>query len=706
MPRRHTIVALIAGLTLTAVVAAAPADAAVTSIPCITALDQFECATITVPQSRSGVVSGTARLQMIKLPAQEGPRLGTLLVLAGGPGQSSTLVLPSVAEMLSGANRYDIIAIDQRGTGFSEPLTCLSLGRATRWDGADATTDKPITTCANDLGAGRATYTTQEAAADIDAVRDELGLSTVTLFGVSYGTKLAMAYAAAYPTRVDGMLLDSMLPVDQPAAFDTESTAAMRRSLQQICANGRCRGFLPTPVSSTKRLVDQLAAEPINDIYMAPGFFPGDEPTTLKVKVTPTTLYETFFAGDFNQFIYTQMPGAIASARRGDNAMLVRMQASAGILKLFREATRKHVAKRTGSRQRASSEFSDALYFATTCEDLAPPWTRGTALGARQPGIDAAAAAIADSAFLPFDRTTVKNNSSATYCRGWPESDPQPTLSPALPDVPALVLNGSLDVRTPTSWARSAVAGMPRAQLVEIPNSGHSVTGTDISGCALSLARRFLIYRTTSGKCKQTTPDVPVQEPAPLTVGSVRPLRGSCRRVKRSRCRGVRKSLTAGYLAVRDAMDQWVIGGMPLGVGLRSGSFSVGSEFLDELFDDEYGFKREDERVNAQGMVERIDLDFYSHVLGVMVDGSLTFPSYPRAGGTLSVYDDSGRRWRMSIRGLLAYDMHDDALTITARSGKRVVTLRTGGSASRARRSAVARPSRLRRSLGFGLTRP
>lgn len=704
LPRR-LITSILSALALMAVLGAANASAAVTPIPCITALDQFECATVTVPQSRSGTVTGDAHIQMIKLPAQEGPRLGTLLVLAGGPGQSSTLVMPAIAGMFRGANRYDIVAIDQRGTGFSEPLTCLSLERATRWDGADPATDQPITTCANDLGAARATYTTQEAMADIDAVRAELGVDAMTLFGVSYGTKLAMAYAAAYPTRVSGMLLDSMLPVNEPSAFDTASTAAMRRSLDQVCAKSRCRKFLPNPVGATAKLVARLESDPIKTTVALPSFEPGGESEIVKLKVTPTSFYESFFAADFNQFIYTQIPAAVASARRGDDAMLVRLQATSTILAEFRATQQKRIAKRLGKTARAT-EFSSSLFFATTCEDAVPPWPRGAALGTRQPSIDAAAAAIADDVFLPFDRKTVKNNSNATYCRGWPESNPQPTLSAALPDVPALVLNGSLDVRTPTTWARTAVAGMPRAQVVEVPNVGHSTTGTDASECALSLARRFLIYRATSGRCKTTTPAVPVQDPAPLSVGAVQPLSGSCRGARGARCRSLRKTATAGYMAVRDAMSQWVVGAIPAGIGLRSGSFIAWSEDLEMLFDEMFGFKQNAQDVTEGGMVDSIRLDYYSHVSGVSVDGRFYFSGYPRAGGTLSMYDESGRRWRLTVRGLLAYDWRDDQLTITAKSGKRKVTLQTAGHGTAAKRSRVVKPVRLRRTFGFGLTRP
>lgn len=682
----------------------APSQAAVTEVPCEFKIDQLECSTVTVPQSRFGVAAGSVRLQVVRIPAQEGPRLGTLVVIAGGPGQSATSVMLDVLGMFDGANRYDIVAVDPRGTGFSEPLHCLSLDRAQYdIDGADARKDKPVTTCAADLGGARATYTTQEAAADLDTVRSELGLAQWTLFGVSYGTKLALAYASTYPTRVDGMLLDSVLPLDQPGAFDTDATAAMRRSFDQICTAGRCKKYLPTPASSTAKLVRQIEAQPITEFVVVPGFeydeetdeeFPNPELT--EVKVTAKSFYETFFAADFNQYIYEQLPGAIANARRGDNAMLARIQEFAGVTNSMRYSPYIQMLKKR-KRPSYAFGFSDALFFATTCEDLATPWPRGTAVGSRQPSIDAAADAISDASFLPFTRQTVKYNSTATFCRGWPEATTTPTISGPLPAVPTLILNGSLDVRTPYAWAQQVAAAIPGAQLVEIPNSGHSVTGTDASGCALSLARRFLIYRTTSGKCRKTTPAVPVQDPAPASVRSVKALKGKCRRTRTiGRCRDARKTVTAGYLALRDAVDQFVVGGMPFGTGLRGGQFEVSIDD-DSLFDFIF--------FGGELVLTSIDLSSMSHVPGVSISGDLNYARYPRVSGQFRV-GGFGGSWSVSISGLLGYDMRDDALTIRARSGKRSVTLRARGKASAARKTRLSHPFEPRRGFGYGLTRP
>lgn len=666
----------------------ASAQAVAAPVACITPIDQFQCITVEVPLSRSGLVGGNARIQAITLPAQEGPRLGTLVVLAGGPGQSSTSVLADVASMLAGAARYDIVAVDQRGTGFSEPLNCLSLQRATVIGGPDATKDKPITSCANDLGSARAVYNTQEAAADLDAVRVALGIDSWTLFGVSYGTKLALAYAGAFPTHVRSMLLDSVLPLDGPEALDITSVGAMRRSLGQVCSGNRCKSFLPQPVSAMTSLVKSIASDPIL------GFRVDTRGKFEKIKVTPSSLYETFYAADFNPFIYTQLPAAIASARRGDTDMLVRMQAIAEGGSALHVAPPLSEPQPRKIRSRGYS-FSDAMYFATTCEDLATPWARATALGGRQASIDAAAAAIPDLQYRPFDRKTIKDESTASICRGWPESPVAPALPTTMPNVPTLILNGSLDVRTPTAWAQRVAATLPNVQLVEIPNVGHSTTGTDLSSCSLSLARRFLIYGSTSGKCKRSTPAVPVQKPAPMSVASVDPLRGSCRKAGgQRRCRALRKSVTAGYLALHDAVDQLVVGGATEGQGLRGGDYELQQD-EEELFEMIF--------MGTVPTLQTIRLNAMSQVPGVSISGRLNFGRYPNISGDMRIFDERGRSWSVSLRGTIGYEQRDDAVRITARSGKKSVKLGSGAQSSRVAR--VRGPLTVRRVSNYGVNR-
>ena len=90
--------------------------------------------------------------------------------------------------------RYTVIGFDQRGTGASGLLRCKELERDGRLRSTDA-----AERCAQRLGPERAFYTTPDTVEDMEAIRQAVGARTLTLFGISYGTELALAYARAYP---------------------------------------------------------------------------------------------------------------------------------------------------------------------------------------------------------------------------------------------------------------------------------------------------------------------------------------------------------------------------------------------------------------------------------------------------------------------------------------------------------------------------
>jgi len=137
-----------------------------------------ECATVTVPLDRSGAVPGTIDLFVQRYPAASGRSRGTLVMLAGGPGEAATTFAAEWRRNLAGFLRdHDLVVFDQRGTGRSAPLVCAGLER-----GDDFSTAVPA--CAQQLGAASALYTSLDSAEDLDAVRAALGLEKIDLYGV------------------------------------------------------------------------------------------------------------------------------------------------------------------------------------------------------------------------------------------------------------------------------------------------------------------------------------------------------------------------------------------------------------------------------------------------------------------------------------------------------------------------------------------
>jgi len=157
----------------------------------------FTCARLSVPLDRAGVVPGRVSLLVKRRETIAKRRRGVLVVLAGGPGQSATEALggESSRGVAAALDSRDVIVYDQRGTGRSGLLRCPSLERAGVFDFA-----RPAAECARKLGPRRGFYTSKDTADDLEAIRKALGVEKLSLFGVSYGTRTAQAYALRYPT--------------------------------------------------------------------------------------------------------------------------------------------------------------------------------------------------------------------------------------------------------------------------------------------------------------------------------------------------------------------------------------------------------------------------------------------------------------------------------------------------------------------------
>ena len=121
-----------------------------------------------------------------------------MMLVAGGPGQGSATVFnlgdKDSADLYHALfPGYRIVAFDNRGTGKSGLLVCPALQKSTTFAGQDAL----AAGCATSIGPTRDFYSTHDHADDTEAVRQALGVDKIALWGTSYGTKLALAYALA-----------------------------------------------------------------------------------------------------------------------------------------------------------------------------------------------------------------------------------------------------------------------------------------------------------------------------------------------------------------------------------------------------------------------------------------------------------------------------------------------------------------------------
>jgi pimeloyl-ACP methyl ester carboxylesterase len=460
------------------------------------------CSDVVVPLDRTGVVPGTVTLHVEVVPST-GVNRGAVFLLAGGPGQGSAHVfgLGTVAEvalyhyLFPG---YTLVAYDDRGTGDSGLLDCPTLQTANTADAERAA----AAACANAIGAPRDFYSTGTHAEDLDAVRQALGFNKIAIYGVSYGTKLAMAYALAHPDHVERLLLDSVLPPELPDPFSANTLQEMPATLAAFCAGGRCSAATSNFAGDVTTLANRLAAKPIR--------LPVTEPngTKKQVKVDGLELLSVVTDADLNPGLAVELPAVVHAALKG------RTQALARLADLH-----------DAGNQDASIDLSFALYAATVCRDGPFPWAPDTPVAARAALEQAAITALPAGAFGPFGPWAAQLG-NADFCLAWPSPSGGATLGAGpLPNVPMLALSGAFDLRTPTANAVSVVARFPQGRLLVVPGVGHSTLTADFSGCAVNAVRTWMTGGVPPTECARAQPLV---KPVPaLPVLPARPHRVS-----------------------------------------------------------------------------------------------------------------------------------------------------------------------------------
>jgi pimeloyl-ACP methyl ester carboxylesterase len=467
MRPRFTLAALAAALGI--LVLAASARAQIAYVPCQPA--GFQCGQLPVPLDRAGAVAGTVTLNVKRVVASSNPTATAVVALAGGPGQPALPAATDFATILGPAlASRDLVVFDQRGTGTSNRLSCAAL------QNPGASVPIVVRSCADELGPARAFYRTADTVDDIESIRVESGYQKLVLFGVSYGTKVAEDYAAKYPANVESLVLDSVVPPEGSDVLNLSTFRAVGRALAELCANGACNGITGNPLRDVATLAAKTATRPLAGPVTTPAG------RTLRVDVDERGLYGILLAGDLNPTLRAELPGAMRSAIRKDVRPLLR---------LFARAAGLTGIPGTRLQSALDSTDSDALFLATRCEESAFPWDRTADAATRATQAIAAAKAHPAGDFFPFDYRVALNSEAIPVCVAWPDASPPPDPPAPLPAVPTLVISGDADMRTPLEDGQLVASRIAGAQILGVPYTGHSVLGSDLSGCAQAAVTAF-----------------------------------------------------------------------------------------------------------------------------------------------------------------------------------------------------------------------
>lgn len=518
------------------------------------AVRRVRCGFVRVPLDRTNPAGKKIRIYFELYPRRRTARsASTLVSIEGGPGYPTTDDRVGRVELWRPVSeRRNLLLVDLRGTGRSGALACEAFAHSTIGYIARAAR------CARQLGPERDLYSTSQAVQDLEDVLEALGLGAVDLYGDSYGSYAAQAFALRYPERLRSVVLDGAypLPGSDPAASDL--VAAGRRGLVLTCKRspGCPRLARRDPVGLVSRFVDRVRARPIV------GYAPDGDGTRTRVRVNEDGLVQIFSAGYYFPALWRELPAAILAARRGDPAPILRVGAET-------------ITVDAGGEDPPAS--SEGLYLAVTCHDYPQLWDPATPIRDRPAELRRRLAAYPRGAFEPFTGAAWNGTDYEGWqaCLRWPSplvDDPPDPPGADYPDVPTLVLNGDLDTITASSGAREVARRFPNSTFVEVRNSIHVTALYDKDGCASRIYVRFVATLDPGDtSCARRIPEphlVPRFATRLAEVAPARPASGD------ESSRSDRRLAAAAAATVADVLARWWVNYDGTSVGLHGGTWT------------------------------------------------------------------------------------------------------------------------------------
>ncbi len=428
------------------------------------------CGTLEVPENRDGTGSRRIPLNIAVLKAATAAaEPDAFFVLQGGPGQSAVRLASFYAELLDGVRkRRDVVLVDVRGTGRSNPLAC-----DLHPEGSSSTELLP----GGSLGACRATlearadlrqYTTSNIVTDLESVRSVLGYQRINFYGTSYGTRVALEFLRQHPKQVRTLTLKGIVPpfLAMPVTHARDGQQALDRILARCEADHTCRKAFPSVREELRGVLDRLRAQPLR--------------TSLKTQAgqTPEVLIsEGLFGEALRNLLYA--PQTLARV-----PLLIR-RAATGDLSGAAESVER-------IKRALSADIAIGMFLSVTCAEDVP--------------FIAPRDAVPAEVFGDF---RVRQQQQA--CEAWVQGRvPSDFHSPVRSDRPALLISGALDPVTPPRFGEEVAKGLSSSLHVIVPNNGHPM-GT-LAPCAARLIAAFVERGVTDGldtSCAQTLEPVP-----------------------------------------------------------------------------------------------------------------------------------------------------------------------------------------------------
>lgn len=435
-----------------------------------------KCMELEVPENWDQPDGKKITLHMAIVPAQGANQSpDPLIVLAGGPGQAASdygALIPSAFNKIN-QNR-DIILIDQRGTGSSNPLECdFGFGTAGRIPDQEIIT--ALNFCLETFDSDIRFFTSFDIIKDLEFIRKTLGIEKYNIWGGSYGTRLGLLYMKLHPDSIRSAILDGVTaPNSRLFVLAPRAAEDAWLELVSVClAELECAEAFPSLDQDFRDLLFDLTENPVT--IQVKDLWSG---ATVDVLIDATWLAESVRTALYTPSRAALLPFALSRAKTGDFQSLIALSQDANFW--------------------AGDTMAIGSTLAILCSEELP----------RNPEEEVMAEAkgrFHKDYYFRFWELACQSVPVRDVLEGYE--------MPVSVEVPTLILSGEIDPVTPPFQGEIAMQGLPNAWHFTARNSGHNVTPT---GCAPKLLAIF-INQASADNIDSTCLDDSVRPPFLLT---------------------------------------------------------------------------------------------------------------------------------------------------------------------------------------------
>ncbi len=425
-----------------------------------------ECSYLIVPEDHTKPDGPTLKLAVARFKSDSStPAPDPIVYLEGGPGGSPLRSYIGQFSTYFGPllDHRDLILFDQRGTGYSQPaldcpeynqLVMDTLDQNLSADQSDALANKALLQCHDRLvkdNVNLAVFNSAQNAADIASLQKAFGLDKINLYGISYGTRLALTAMRDVPQGIRSVVIDSVFPpqADLYSQIPANGARAMEVLFHTCAADADCNGAYPNLRDVFFQTVNQLNQQPLTFTMT---LHSGEKPAAL---MNGDSFLGLLFQSLYATEVLPYLPRLIYDVHNGNAAM-------AGALQADFLSTLDKIS--TGMQD--SVQCNEELPF-STIDDL-------NATLAQYPQYEA----LASKGIYNLCKAWVAPTANA--------NENQPVTS----DIPTLIFSGEFDPITPPAWGQETAKTLSKSFFFQLPHAGH---GASLSNdCPRSILLAFI----------------------------------------------------------------------------------------------------------------------------------------------------------------------------------------------------------------------